>query len=154
MTLSAELIWTSLGIIFIFAEFFMPNLVIAFFGGGALVTALTTWIGLTPSLTLQLLVFIISSVLFLIFLRKYLKRVFLGQLQDKDEAQNFNIEIGKIVPVVEFIEPGEFGGKVKYQGTLWQAKASESIAPGESVRIKGCENITLLVEKVKKEDKK
>lgn len=154
MTLSAELIWLSLGIVLIFAEFFVPNLVIAFFGGGALVAAFTTWIGLTPSLTLQIMVFIVFSILFLVFLRKYFKRIFLGQLQDKDESQNFNVEIGKIIPVVEFIEPGEVGGKVKYQGTIWQAKASESITPGESARITGCENITLLVEKVTKEEKK
>lgn len=148
MTLSGEIIWLLLGIVFIFAEFFIPNLVISFFGGGALVTAFTTWIHLTPSLTLQLLVFIISSLFLLLFLRKYLKRIFFGKFQDTDESKEFSIEIGKIVPVVEQITPGKEGGKVKYQGTNWKAQASEPIAPGESARIKGFENITIFVEKV------
>ena len=50
------------------------------------------------------------------------------------------------------IEPGEVGGKVRYQGALWSAQADERIPPGESVRIKGCDNLTLIVEKKSKEE--
>jgi membrane protein implicated in regulation of membrane protease activity len=152
MTISSEILWLFTGIIFLFAEFFIPSFVIAFFGGGAMITALTTWIGFTPAIEWQLLVFIVSSVLLLLVLRRYLKRVFLGRHQDRDENQNFNIEIGKVVPVIEFIEPGEVGGKVRYQGAPWVARSSQRIAPGESVRIVGCESLTLIVEKIKKED--
>ncbi len=150
-SLSPEIIWIILGIVFIFFEFFIPGLVIAFFGVGALITALTTWIKLTTSLTSQLLVFILSSVLFLVFLRKYVKSTFLGKTKGAESERNFNIEIGKIVPVVEFIQPGEVGGKVRYMGTTWSATASEPIAPGESVEIIGNDGLTLIVEKVKKE---
>jgi membrane protein implicated in regulation of membrane protease activity len=150
-SLSPEIIWIILGIIFIFVEFFIPGLVIAFFGVGALITALTTWIKLTTTLTSQLLVFIISSILFLVFLRKYVKRTFLGKTKEAESGRSFNVEIGKIVPVVEFIQPGEVGGKVRYMGTTWSATASEPIAPGESVEIIGNDGLTLIVEKVKKE---
>lgn len=149
--LSPEIVWMVLGIIFIFVEFFIPGLVIAFFGVGALITALTTWIKLTTSLTSQLLVFILSSILFLVFLRKYVKRTFLGKTKEAESGRSFNVEIGKIVPVVEFIQPGEVGGKVRYMGTTWSATASEPIAPGESVEIIGNDGLTLIVEKVKKE---
>jgi membrane protein implicated in regulation of membrane protease activity len=145
-----EVIWTILGLFFIFIEFFIPGLVIAFFGIGALVTALTTWIGITPSLSLQLIVFIVSSILSLILLRRLLKRTFLGKEQEETFDRNFNIEIGKIIPVIEFIQPGEVGGKVRYQGANWSATASEPIAPGESVEIVGIDGLTLIVEKVKK----
>lgn len=144
-----EVIWTIVGLLFIFVEFFIPGLVIAFFGVGALITALTTWIGITPSLSLQLIVFVVSSILLLILLRRLLKRTFLGDAQEETFDRNFNIEIGKIVPVVEFIQPGEVGGKVRYQGTNWSASASEPIAPGESVEIVGIDGLTLIVEKVK-----
>ena len=150
-SLSPEIIWIILGIVFIFFEFFIPGLVIAFFGVGALITALTTWMKLTTSLTSQLLVFILSSVLFLVFLRKFVKSTFLGKTKGDESERNFNIEIGKIVPVVEFIQPGEVGGKVRYMGTTWSATASEPIAPGESVEIIGNDGLTLIVEKVKKE---
>ena len=149
-SIDPEFVWAIVGIIFVFCEFFIPGLVIAFFGVGALIAALTTWIGLTPNLPLQLLVFMISSLLLLGLLRKYLKRTFLGKAQGVDDLPNFNVEIGKIVPVVEYIQPGEVGGKVRYQGAPWSARAPEPIAPGESVKIVGCDNLTLIVEKIKK----
>ncbi len=149
-SIPAEVIWTIVGLLFIFVEFFIPGLVIAFFGVGALITAFTTWIGITPSLSVQLIVFTISSVLLLILLRRLLKRTFLGKAQEETFDRNFSVEIGKIVPVVEYIQPGEVGGKVRYQGSNWSAQASEPIAPGESVEITGIEGITLIVEKVKK----
>ena len=67
-------------------------------------------------------------------------------------SESFNIEIGRFVPVVEYIQHGEIGGKVKYQGTIWSAKSEKSIPPGESVEIIGSENLTLIVKKIKKED--
>lgn len=143
-----EVVWAILGLIFVFCEFFIPGLVIAFFGVGALITALTTWIGITPNLSLQLLVFMISSLLLLGLLRKYVKRTFLGSGKGVDDLPNFNVEIGKIIPVVEFIQPGEVGGKVRYNGAPWSARADEPISPGESVKIIGCDNLTLIVEKV------
>lgn len=141
-------VWAILGLVFLFCEFFIPGLVIAFFGVGALITALTTWMGITPNTSLQLLVFMISSLLLLGLLRKYVKRTFLGSAKNVDDMPNFNVEIGKIVPVVEFIQPGEVGGKVRYNGAPWSARASGPIAPGESVKITGCDNLTLIVEKV------
>ena len=153
MNISAEIIWLLAGIVLFFSEFFIPGLVIAFFGGGALVTALTSWLGITNSLGSQLLVFMITSVLMLVGLRKFLKKVFIGQLDDDEANRNFNIEVGKVVPVVEYIQPGEVGGKVRYQGAPWQAISAEAIAPGESVKIVGFDNLTLKVEKLNKEDK-
>ena len=67
-------------------------------------------------------------------------------------GKNFNIEIGRIVPVIEYIQHGEIGGKVKYQGTIWSAQSEESIPPGESVEIIGSKNLTLIIKKIKKED--
>jgi len=149
-SIPAEIVWAIVGIVLIFFEFFIPGLVIAFFGVGALITAFTSWLGISPTLELQLLVFIVSSLLLLILLRKIVKRTFLGRTKGEDAERDFNIDIGKIVPVIEFIQPGEVGGKVKYQGSNWPAKASEPIPPGESVKIIGRENITLIVEKVEK----
>lgn len=149
-SISPEIVWTLLGIIFVFVEFFIPGLVIAFFGVGALITALTTWLGISSSLASQLVIFIAASVLLLLLLRKFMKRTFLGDARRSNTNPISNVEYGKIVPVIEYIQPGEVGGKVKYQGTNWSAKATEPIAPGESVKITGCENLTLLVEKINK----
>lgn len=150
LSMPAEIAWAIGGLILIFLELFIPGLVIAFFGVGALVTALTTWIGISPSLPLQLLVFILSSILLLVLLRKYMKKIFYGGIKSEEELPNFTVEIGKIVPVIEFIQPGEVGGKVRYQGSNWSARAEEPIPPGESVKIIGCDNITLIVKKIEK----
>ncbi len=152
--ISPEILWTLMGIVFVFVEFFIPGLVIAFFGAGALITALTTWIGVTPHLAGQLIVFMVSSILLLVLLRKFMKKTFLGDSKEKGTHNIVNVEIGRIVPVVEYLQPGEVGGKVRYQGALWNATSSEKIAPGESVRVSGCENLTLTVETIEKGERR
>lgn len=152
VTFTIEFLWTLAGILLIFVELIYPHFVLAFFGGGALVTALATAIGLTPSLASQLAVFIVSSLLLLFLLRRYLKKTLTGNMKDTDDAQIFNLEIGKIVLVVREIDPEKGHGKVKYQGTHWDAMADEFIPEGESVRIIGGRNLTLRVEKIKKEN--
>jgi len=147
-----EFLWTLAGILLIFVELIVPHFVLAFFGGGALVTALTTALGLTPGLASQLAVFIVSSLLLLFLLRRYLKKTLTGNMKDNDDLQPFDLDIGKIVPVVRAIDPHHGHGKVRYQGTQWDAAADEFIPEGESVRITGGSNLTLRVEKVNKEN--
>ena len=146
-----EFLWTLAGILLIFVELIYPHFVLAFFGGGALVTALTTAVGVTPSLASQLAVFIVSSLLLLFLLRRYLKKTMTGNMKDSDDLQPFDLDIGKIVTVVKDIDPHAGVGKVRYQGTQWDAAADEYIREGESVRITGGRNLTLKVEKIRKE---
>lgn len=141
-----NIVWFLTGIGFIFLEFIIPGLVIAFFGVGAIITGIVTTI-FTVSLEVQVLIFSITSVLCIILLRKYFTKVFAGKEFNAKDNQNFNIDVGKIVPVVELIEPGVIGGKVKYQGSLWPAQSDQTISPGDSVEIIGRDNITLIVKK-------
>jgi inner membrane protein len=148
---SAEFLWTLIGILFVFVELVYPHLVLAFFGAGALLTALCTVLGITRDLPSQLIVFMVSSLLLLFLLRRYLKKTLTGTLKDRNDAQMFDLEIGKIVSVVGEIDPEKGKGKVKYHGTLWDAEADRFIAAGESARIVGMNNLTLRVEEIKKE---
>ena len=147
--ISMNIIWFMAGIVFIFFEFIIPGLVIAFFGVGAIITAILTTI-IEVSIEVQVLTFSITSILSIILLRKYFTKIFAGKEFNAEDNENFNIEIGKIIPVVELIEPNVIGGKVKYQGTLWPAKSDKTISPGDSVEIIGRENITLIVRKIEK----
>jgi len=75
--LRPEIIWFLIGLILLIMEFVLPGLIIAFFGVGAWIVALVcliTDIGINT----QLIIFILSSVLSLMCLRKWLKGVFLG----------------------------------------------------------------------------
>lgn len=148
---SVEFLWTLIGILFVFVELVYPHLVLAFFGAGALLTALCTVLGITRDLPSQLIVFMLSSLLLLFLLRRYLKKTLTGTLKDRNDAQMFDLEIGKIVTVVGEIDPEKGKGKVKYHGTLWDAEADGYIAAGESARIVGMNNLTLRVEEIKKE---
>ena len=142
--LKPELIWFLVGLVLLIMEFALPGLIIAFFGVGAWIVALVcliTDIGINT----QLIIFIISSVLSLLLLRKWLKGVFVGHVKSKqDMTADLNEFIGERVVVKEKITP-KAGGKVELHGTNWEACADEEIAEGTVVEIIEKDNITLKV---------
>ena len=78
MSFNPPLIWFLIGLGLVLVEFMIPGAIIVFFGVGAWIAALTTWIGLTDSLAWQIIVFSVSSVALLLMLRRRLKGQFLG----------------------------------------------------------------------------
>lgn len=142
--LRPEIIWFLAGLVLLLLEFILPGLIIAFFGVGAWIVAfvcLITDIGINT----QLIIFIISSVLCLSCLRKWLKGVFLGHTGSKqDLKENLEEFRGQKAVVKEKIVP-KAGGKVEFHGTNWLAQADEEIAEGAMVQIIGKDNITLKV---------
>ncbi len=142
--LRPEIIWFLTGLVLLILEFALPGLIIAFFGVGAWIVALVcliTDIGINT----QLIIFIISSVLSLLCLRKWLKGIFLGHAVSKQNLkENLEEFIGQKAVVKEKIMPNT-GGKVEFHGTNWLAEADEEIAEGATVQITGKDNITLKV---------
>lgn len=142
--LRPEIIWFLAGLVLLILEFILPGLIIAFFGVGAWIVALICLVT-DIRLNTQLIIFIISSVLCLLCLRKWLKGVFLGHTGSKQNL-NENMEefIGQKAVVKEKIVP-KAGGKVEFHGTNWLAQADEEIAEGAMVEIVSKDNITLKV---------
>ena len=142
--LTPEIIWFLVGLVLLILEFILPGLIIAFFGVGAWIVALVcliTEIGINT----QLIIFIISSVLSLLCLRKWLKGIFLGHAVSRQNLkENLDEFIGQKAVVKEKIAP-KAGGKVEFHGTNWLAQADEEIAEGAMVQIIGKDNITLKV---------
>ncbi len=142
--LKPEIIWFLIGLVLLILEFAMPGLIIFFFGVGACVVAivcLITDIGINA----QLMIFIASSVLSLLCLRKWLKGIFIGHVKSKqDMTEDLKEFIGERAVVKETITP-KAGGKVEFHGTDWAADADEEIEEGTVVEIIGKENITLKV---------
>jgi len=91
----APLIWFLIGLVFLLLEFLLPGLIVLFFGFGAWVTAICTLI-FDLGLNAQLVVFIGTSILSLIFLRKYFKRIFVGK-DEKAVDEILEEFVGKIV---------------------------------------------------------
>lgn len=142
--LKPELIWFLIGLLLLILEFAMPGLIIFFFGIGACVVALVCLLT-DISLNTQLLIFILSSILSLLCLRKWLKGIFMGYIVSKqDITENLEEFIGQRAVVKEKIMPKTLG-KVEFHGTNWAAEADEEIAEGTMVEITGKDNITLKV---------
>jgi membrane protein implicated in regulation of membrane protease activity len=147
MTFNPQLIWFLIGLGMILSEFFLPGIILVFFGLGAWTAAITSWLGITSGWTSQLLVFAVSSVLYLVLLRRWFQAKFIGFEGDPQNPQN-NLDDfqGQIVIVTEDIDPAKGPGRVEFKGAGWAARSEEPIAAGQRARVIGVESITLLVE--------
>ena len=142
--LEPELIWFLVGLILLLAEFAIPGLIVLFFGIGAWIVSVVCLVA-APSLNVQLLIFIGSSVLSLVLLRSWLKGMFLGHVTaEQDLSQDLNDFIGERALVVQAIAPNR-PGKVELHGTNWTAEADAEIAVETAVEVIAKENLTLKV---------
>ncbi|MBN2591836.1 MAG: NfeD family protein [Sedimentisphaerales bacterium] len=148
--LKPELIWFLVGLGLLIMEFILPGLVIGFFGAGAWVVAIACFISgyVKADISIQLLIFIVSSVLSLVLLRKWAKGIFMGHSEGE---QNLNDDlkefVGERVVVKEKITPKAVG-KVEMHGTNWRAAADYEIEVGTVVEVVRKENITLIVKPI------
>lgn len=144
--LRPELVWFVVGIVMLMMEFAIPGLVIVFFGLGALVVAIVCMVA-NPPVAVQLLIFIVSSLVFLVVLRRWLKSKFFGSdMADPSEAAVLDEFTGKHAVVTAPVKPG-IPGKVEFKGTGWTATADEELNVGDHVIILEKDNITLHVKK-------
>lgn len=140
-----QLTWFIVGLVLLILEFVLPGLIIFFFGVGAWLVALLCLL-FNMSLNLQLTIFIISSVVLLIGLRKWVTRFFKGFKNPQETADNIDNQLGDRAVVTKKITPA--GGKVEYHGVSWNAEADEPIEEGEAVLVIKKDNLTLKVKKL------
>ena len=139
-----ELIWFLLGLGLLLLEFALPGLIVFFFGLGAIFVAVLC-MAADLSLNAQLTIFLISSILLLVFLRSWLRKVFLGHVAStQDGSEDLAEFLGEKAVVVKAIA-ADIGGRVEFRGTHWDATADDDIAVGTPVEIVGKSNITLKV---------
>ena len=134
-------IWFLVGLGLLLLELVLPGLVILFFGAGAWVTALVC--ALTDiNLNWQIALFLVSSLLGLVLLRRYLKRRFFDR---KDEAVKDQLEefIGRRAQALDDFREGM--GKVEFQGTQWTARCDEPVSRDQWVTIVAKDSLTLEV---------
>jgi membrane protein implicated in regulation of membrane protease activity len=128
------LVWAILGVLMTVSEFIVPGFVIFFFGAGALLTALLTWLlgGLEGDYLLQIIIWLGASGLSLGLLRRYFARAFRGS---EYEGPADDEVIGRQVRVLEAISPDK-PGRVKFHGTSWIARSyDDHYGEGETVEI-------------------
>ncbi|GAB6100660.1 NfeD family protein [Halanaerocella petrolearia] len=126
-------IWFIISIVFFILELLSPTFFLICFGIGALVTSLFGLFSI--NLTVQILIFIISSLLTLVFLRPF----FLKYLDKDSEDKKTNVDalVGQTAIVSEKIIPSENKGRVEIAGDSWLAisKVDKEISQGERVEI-------------------
>ena len=145
MDFNPILVWFLIGLALILSEFLLPGIILIFFGAGAWVVALTTWIGLTGGTTSQLLVFAISSIVLLVLLRRWFRAKFLGhKAGEQDPFANLDDLTGETVVVTADVSPA--GGKAEYKGATWSARSDSDIPAGSRAVVTAADGITLELE--------
>ena len=144
--LHPSLIWFFVGLIMLLLEFAGPGLIIFFFATGAWIVAILCFF-LPLTLNMQLFLFIITSLLSLIILRKHLQKVFKGHIKSRQDLdKDLDDFVGKKAVVIETISPN-FPGKIEFHGTSWTAESNEGIEINSNVEIISKDSLVLKVKK-------
>jgi len=145
-----SLIWFALGVVFIISELFIPGFTIFFFGCGAMLTAAAGLIfpSVAQNYVLQLIIWLSSSILSLIFLRKKFSNTFSGKIH-KNQTDSL---IGEQAVVIDEIG-SDTPGRISINGTTWKAESQNGAKfyKKDKVRIlkrKESESLTFIVEKL------
>jgi membrane protein implicated in regulation of membrane protease activity len=138
-----SLMWFLLGLVMILLELLIPGLIIIFFGFGAILTGTLSFM-FDISLNYQIIIFLTSSILSLLLLRKYINNKFFNQKRNGNHSLDDEFINKQAIAIVDF-EPNGIG-KVEFKGTNWNATSSDKIKKGELVKITGKDSINLKVE--------
>ena len=123
-------LWIYAGAALMLLELVAPGFILCFFGlSAATVGALRFALGETLTPAGQLAAFSVFSILYILVLRRYLKKVFVG---------------GK---VVQAIQP-PLTGRVMIGDAEWTAASDRPIAAGANVRVVAQSNLTMQVEEI------
>ena len=142
-SLTPALAWAVLGLLLLITELATISFILCFFGLGALIVALAVWLGITPSLSSQLIVFSASSLLLLLLLRKTAQSLFAGHADVPPDYAGQKVPVIKTIPV-----GGE--GTIQYRGSDWIAFSdiNQTIPADTVVEIQSIEGIRVKVKPV------
>lgn len=138
-------VWLGLTILFAIAEAATAQLTTIWFAAGALTAMLLTVFGV-KSVTVQIIVFVLVSVVTLIATRPLVKKL----LHKKVQPTNADRNIGETGVVTEDIRNIDGAGAVKINGVVWTARSAkdEDIPADSLVKIISIEGVKVIVEKI------
>ncbi|MCB1174966.1 MAG: NfeD family protein [Leptospiraceae bacterium] len=141
------ILWIAAGLFLIVFEFFVPGAVVIFFGMGALVTGVVVWLDLIGNVYLEFLFWIAASMLLVLLLRQQIMRLF-PAIEKNDYFDEADSLRGQVVEVLDAVASHHSDGRVRYQGTSYQARAlGQSIDKGEQAELVMRENLLLIVKR-------
>ena len=135
--MSVATMWFILGIVLLAVELVSPAFVLFFFGFGAWAAGVTALF--VDDLTIEVIVFGASSIVFLLSLRRLFVRSFRGKTQVSSAAASAgrpNLPGGKMGTATRPI-PVNGVGEISVGGSFWRAVSPEAQPEGAQVRILG-----------------
>jgi len=135
-------IWLAAGLVLVVAELTTPSgFFIIFFGLGALTVGLLVGLEAISSLWLELALFSVFSVAYLLIFRDRLQHKF-----QIPPPPNVDSLIGVLAVVQEQLLPGVVG-RVEVRGSTWSARNTSSVTldPGQRARVAAVDGLTLAV---------
>ncbi|MCC5815924.1 MAG: NfeD family protein [Leptospira sp.] len=137
-------VWIIVGVLIMIGEFVIPGTFVVFIGFGAVVTGVCS-LFFPIGLGMQILIMAITTGVSILFGSAFIKKVFPSTVT-KDEMSDEPFR-NDIVTVQSDILVNQKGGRIRYQGTDWDAYSEGSrISKGERVRILRRDNLTFIVE--------
>lgn len=142
--LSCGWLWMYVGAFLMLAELLAPGFVIFFFGLSAATVGLFRFaLGDVFDLTVQLAAFSALSIVYLLVLRRWLKKVFAGDAHTS--GADFDHEsVGRTGRVTAAIRP-HLAGRVLVGDAEWTAVADAALEAGRDVKVVAQDNLTLKV---------
>src|SRR5215468_10208369 len=143
----AWIVWLIIAAIFIGIEVLTPGFFLLWFGVGALVASVMALFGV-GSFALQMIVFLIVSVLLVVASRTIFEKFFIRQLDHDRVRSGVETMIGQIGTVVETSRGALNEGAVRVYGSVWTAFPTDGEQPlreGESVAVERIEGNAIYV---------
>ena len=135
-------IWLAAGLVLVIAELATPSgFFIIFFGVGALTVGLLVGLQAISSLWLELALFSVLSVAYLLIFRERLQHKF-----QMPPPPNVDSLVGVMAVVQEQLLPGVVG-RVELRGAMWSARNTSSVTldAGQRARVAAVDGLTLAV---------
>lgn len=141
--MSYGIMWLILSGVCLILEIFTVSFLLFFPGVGAFLSFVSYLLG--ASIYFQVVIFVVSSTLMILFVRPLITRFF----KTKDTPMNSNFLIGKTGIVLKDINTNKVG-QVKVSGEVWSAISNEEkeILKDSEIRVIKIDGVKLVVENI------
>ncbi len=136
-------LWLVVGILFLIVELMTTALVSIWFVPAAIITCLLSFV--VDGFLWQTAIFVVLSAVFMVVCRKIYNKHIKKPVDDVDQNEKL---IGKTATVAE--DTNGFTGRILVGDIYWKAVSEngEAIPKGETVKIKGVNGTTLVINKL------
>ena len=134
--------WIILAIVFLIGELLTGGFYLLSIGLGSIAAAILNY--LQFDITIQIIAFIIITLIFILISRPMYKRL---NKNTSDKKSNTERLIGLKAKVTEDIDSHKIGN-INVNGEVWKAISDEKISKGETVEITEIEGVKLKVKKL------